>query len=56
MTERMRAEKKEDRIIEGMKKLKKFMKAELTEKLRQKGILTSGTFKKLRKSAFKTVS
>ncbi len=48
MTERMRAEKKEDRVIEGAKKLKKFMKAELTEKLRQKGILTSGTFKKIK--------
>ena len=43
-------------VIEGAKKLKKFMKAELTEKLRQKGILTSGTFKKKRKYTFKTVS
>jgi hypothetical protein len=48
MRERMRAEKKEDRVIEGAKNLKKFTKAELTEKLRQKGILTSGTFKKIK--------
>jgi hypothetical protein len=30
MTERIRAEKKEDKVIEGPKKLKKFTKAELT--------------------------
>jgi len=48
MTERMRSEKKEDKVVEGAKKVKKFTKAELTEKLRQRGLLTSGTYKKIK--------
>ncbi len=40
--------KKDDKVIEGAKKVKKIMKAELTEKLQQRGILTSGTYKKIK--------
>jgi len=45
MMERMRSEKKEDKVVEGAKKVKKIRKAELTKKLQQRGILTSGTKK-----------
>ena len=48
MTERIRAERKEDKVVEGIKKVKKFTKAELTDKLQQKGILTAGTYKKIK--------
>jgi hypothetical protein len=32
MTEKIRAERKEDKVVEGIKKVKKFTKAELMDK------------------------
>jgi hypothetical protein len=46
MTERIRAERKEDKVVAGMKKVKKFTKAELMDQLQGKGILTTGTYRK----------
>ncbi len=49
MMQRMWAEKKEDKVVEEMKNVI-FTKVELMDKLQQKGILTSRTYKKIKRS------
>ena len=49
MNEQERAAKKEDKVLEGQTKKQNFMKAELMQKLRERNILVSGTYKKMKK-------
>jgi len=48
MNEQERAAKKEDKVLEGQTKKQNFMKAELMQKLRERNILVSGPYKKIK--------
>jgi hypothetical protein len=48
MNEQDRAAKKEDKVLEGQTKKRNFTKAELIQKLRERNILVSGTYKKMK--------
>jgi hypothetical protein len=48
MNEQERAAKKEDKVLEGQTKKRNFTKAELIQKLRERNILVSGTYKKIK--------
>jgi len=48
MNEQERAEKKEDKVLEGQTRKRKFTKAELVQKLRERNILVTGTYQKIK--------
>jgi hypothetical protein len=46
MHEQERAEKNEDKVLEGQTKKRKITKAELVQKLRERNFLVTGTYQK----------
>jgi hypothetical protein len=54
MSEQKRAEKKEDKVLEGQTRKRKFTKVELVHELREKNILVTSTYQKSRNAVMKT--